>query len=111
MSTSPNILLIHSDQHRYDCLGINGHPFIETPNLDRLAAEGINFTHAFTPIPLCTPARNCLLHGQWSTEHGCIMNADSEAPGEPALWGGALVLAALAANFSAGLRTRASVPI
>jgi len=84
MSLSPNILLIHSDQHRYDCLGVNGHPFIETPNLDRLAAEGMNFTHAFTPIPLCTPARNCLLHGQWSTEHGCIANADTEAPGEAA---------------------------
>lgn len=84
MSTSPNILLIHSDQHRYDCLGINGHPFIETANLDQLAAEGMNFTHAFTPIPLCTPARNCLLHGQWSTEHGCIANADTEAPRTPA---------------------------
>jgi len=82
-SSSPSILLIHSDQHRYDCLGVNGHPFIQTPNLDRLAAEGMNFTHAFTPIPLCTPARNCLLHGQWSTEHGCIANADTEAPGEP----------------------------
>jgi arylsulfatase A-like enzyme len=83
MSRRPNILLIHSDQHRYDCLGVNGHPFIQTPNLDRLAGEGMNFTHAFTPIPLCTPARNCLLHGQWSFQHGCIMNCDSEAPAEP----------------------------
>jgi arylsulfatase A-like enzyme len=79
MTTPTNILLIHSDQHRFDCLGVNGHPFLKTPNLDRLAREGMNFTHAFTPIPICSPARNCLLHGQWPTEHGCIMNSDSEA--------------------------------
>jgi len=84
MAEPSNILLIHSDQHRYDCLACNGHPFIQTPNLDRLASEGVNFTHAFTPIPLCTPERNCLLHGQWSTEHGCIANSDTEAPVEPA---------------------------
>ena len=83
MSGPTNILLIHSDQHRYDCLGVNGHPLLQTPNLDRLAAEGMNFTHAFTPIALCTPARNCLLHGQWSGQHGCIMNCDAEAPAEP----------------------------
>jgi arylsulfatase A-like enzyme len=76
----PNILLIHSDQHRYDCVGVNGHPLVRTPNMDRLAAEGVNFTHAFTPIPLCVPARNCLLHGVWTTTHRCIANYDTEAP-------------------------------
>lgn len=77
--SSPNILLIHSDQHRYDCLGANGHPFLKTPNLDRLAGEGVDFSHAFCPIPLCTPARSCLLSGQWSFRHGCIANSDTEA--------------------------------
>jgi hypothetical protein len=48
----PNILLIHSDQHRADCLGVAGHPLIETPNLDGLAREGVRFTHAFT-LPTC----------------------------------------------------------
>ncbi|MHB1357794.1 MAG: sulfatase-like hydrolase/transferase, partial [Anaerolineae bacterium] len=43
----PNILLIHSDQHRYDCLGVNGHPNVQTPHLDRLAREGVNFTSAY----------------------------------------------------------------
>lgn len=79
----PNILLIHSDQHRYDCLGVNGHPFLQTPVLDRLAAEGVNCTHAFTPIPLCVPARNSLLLGQWPTQHQCIANFDTEAPRPP----------------------------
>lgn len=73
-----NILLIHSDQHRYDCLGVNGHPVVQTPYLNQLAAEGSNFTHAFCPIPLCTPARASLLTGQWPTQHGTLANPDTE---------------------------------
>jgi len=74
----PNILFIYSDQHRYDCVGANGHPLIKTPNMDRLAAEGANFSHAFTPIPICVPARCSLLTGQWATQHGVIWNYDGE---------------------------------
>lgn len=74
----PNILLIHADQHRADCLGVNGHPFLQTPNLDRLAADGANFTRAYTPIPLCTPARTSLLTGQWPMQHGVIANHGTE---------------------------------
>lgn len=81
--TRQNILLIQSDQHRYDCVGANGHPLLKTPNMDRLADEGMNFSQAYTPIPLCVPVRNCLLHGQWSTEHLCIANYDAEAPRAP----------------------------
>jgi arylsulfatase A-like enzyme len=76
----PNVVLIQSDQHRYDCMGANGHPFLRTPNLDRLAAEGVNFSHAFCPIPLCMPTRSSLLCGQWPAEHLHIANQDSEAP-------------------------------
>jgi len=72
------ILLIHSDQHRFDCLGVNGHPIVKTPNLDRLAAQGTNFTGAYTPNPLCTPARNSLLLGQWSFQHGVLANPETE---------------------------------
>ncbi len=76
--TRPNILLIHADQHRADCLGVNGHPFLQTPNLDQLAAQGANFTRAYTPIPLCTPARTSLLTGQWPMQHGVIANHGTE---------------------------------
>jgi len=76
----PNILLIQSDQHRYDCLGAHGHPLLRTPHLDRLAAEGVDFSHAFTPIAVCVPARNCLAHGQWSCQHGAIANWGTEVP-------------------------------
>ena len=41
----PNILLIHTDQQRWDAVGVNGNPDIKTPNLDQLAEEGINFDH------------------------------------------------------------------
>ena len=74
----PNILLVHADQHRYDCVGAAGHPLIQTPALDRLAREGVHYTHAYTPIPVCTPARASLLTGTWPARHGFITNADSE---------------------------------
>lgn len=76
---APNILLIMSDQHRFDCLGCNGHPFVRTPHLDALAAAGVNFTRAFCPAPICTPARVSLLTGLWPAQHGVITNWDSEA--------------------------------
>jgi len=80
MPQHPNVLFIHSDQHRFDCLGANGHPVLRTPNLDRLARSGVNFTHAFCPIPLCTPTRSSLLFGQWPTGHLAIANSNTEAP-------------------------------
>jgi arylsulfatase A-like enzyme len=87
----PNILLIHSDQHRFDCVGINGHQQIKTPNLDRLANEGVNFTQAYTPTPICSPARASLVTGQWPTQHGCVNISHTESHHcanlkSPALW-------------------------
>ncbi len=74
----PNILLIHSDQHRFDSLGVNGNPIVRTPHLDALAAEGVNFTRAFTTIPICSPARASLMTGTWPTRHGCLCIPTSE---------------------------------
>ncbi|MBQ7650508.1 MAG: sulfatase-like hydrolase/transferase [Victivallales bacterium] len=79
----PNILMIFSDQHRFDCLGVNGHPMVRTPNLDRLAATGTNFTNAFTSSPICVPARNSLMHGNWPCKHQGICNGGTEAPRGP----------------------------
>jgi arylsulfatase A-like enzyme len=78
MGAQPNILLIHVDQHRHDCLGVGGHPAAVTPHLDRLAAEGLHFTHAFCPAPICTPARTSLLTGVYATQHGCLANKGTE---------------------------------
>jgi len=80
MSRPPNILLVQADQHRYDCLGASGHPLVRTPSLDRLAAEGVQFTRAYCPIPVCVPARNSLITGAWPSQHGVIANWGTEAP-------------------------------
>lgn len=74
----PHILFIYTDQHRYDCMGNTGHPLVRTPYLDQLAREGVSFSHAFTPIPICVPARCSLLSGQWPSQHGVVFNYDGE---------------------------------
>lgn len=59
----PHILFIMSDQMRHDAVGYLGNTVVKTPNLDRLAASGISFTNAFTPNPMCVPARASLTTG------------------------------------------------
>jgi arylsulfatase A-like enzyme len=76
----PNLLLLLSDQHRYDCIAAHGHTVVRTPALDRLAAEGVTFRHAFTPAPVCVPARTSLLHGCWPSRHQCLMNEGLGVP-------------------------------
>lgn len=66
----PNLILITTDQQRGDCLGINGNRLIETPNLDHLAARGVNFRRAYSTCPVCIPARRTLLSGQSPDSHG-----------------------------------------
>lgn len=66
----PNILLITTDQQRHDHLGAAGMPGIPTPHLDRLATEGIRFTRAYCPSPICTPARVSMLTGLYPSSHG-----------------------------------------
>lgn len=60
----PNFLLIMSDNHYYSHLGTYGDSVVETPNIDRLADRGVQFTNAFCASPSCTPARSALLAGQ-----------------------------------------------
>ena len=61
---APNILFIMTDQQRWDCVGANGNALIKTPNLDRLAAGGANFTHAFVQAPVCVPSRVIFFTGR-----------------------------------------------
>jgi arylsulfatase A-like enzyme len=72
MSTpkNPHILLITTDQQRYDALGINGNRVVETPNLDALAARGANFDRCYVTCPVCIPARRTLLSGLHPQTHG-----------------------------------------
>jgi len=70
----PNIVVILSDDHRWDHLGITGHPFIKTPNLDRLASEGVLFENAFVTTSLCSPSRASFLTGTYAHTHGVKNN-------------------------------------
>jgi N-acetylglucosamine-6-sulfatase len=70
----PNIIFILSDDHRWDHLSYQGHPFIETPNMDRLATEGIHFDNAFVTTSLCSPSRASFLTGNYAHTHGVKNN-------------------------------------
>ena len=65
----PNILFIMTDQQRWDCVAANGNKLIKTPNLDRLAARGANFTHAFVASPVCVPSRISFFTGRYAHSH------------------------------------------
>ena len=66
----PNILWICTDQQRFDTIGALGNPYVSTPNIDRLVAEGVAFTHAYCQSPICTPSRASFLTGLYpSTVH------------------------------------------
>ncbi len=74
MPTQPNIIFIFSDQQRWDTVGAYGQPLPVTPNLDRMAREGVLYENAFTCQPVCGPARACLQTGRYATEIGCYRN-------------------------------------
>jgi choline-sulfatase len=78
-----NILLVMVDQLVPFLTGAYGHPVVRTPNLDRLASEGIRFDAAYTPYPLCSPARAALLTGRYASELGCYDNAAELHADEP----------------------------
>jgi choline-sulfatase len=60
-----NLLFILSDQHSRDAMGCQGHPLVETPNLDRLAAGGTRFQNAYVNCPICVPSRASLMTGRY----------------------------------------------
>src|SRR5262245_2584205 len=81
-----NILFIISDEHQARALSCAGHPIVRTPNIDRLAARGTRFTAAYTPCPICVPARASLATGRYVHDIGYWDNAmgyDGRVPG----WG------------------------
>ena len=69
-----NTIVFFTDQQRGDTLGANGNPSGLTPNLDYYGAKGINFRNAFTPQPVCGPARSVMQTGKFATKTGCFRN-------------------------------------
>lgn len=74
MGKSPNILIICSDQQRFDTLGCYGNPFVHTPNLDRLAEDGVLFERAYCQNPVCTPSRASFMTGRYPRTTCCRQN-------------------------------------
>ena len=70
----PNVVFILTDDQRWDHLSCMGHPFLKTPNIDRLAEEGALFENAFVTTSLCSPSRASFLSGLYAHTHGVVNN-------------------------------------
>ena len=78
-TNKPNLIVILVDDLRFDETGASGHPYLKTPNIDRLAREGARFANAFHTTPLCSPNRASIVTGQYASRHGIIDNVGREA--------------------------------
>lgn len=75
MPTRPNILLMMAEQTRWDTIAALGNPFIQTPAIDRLVAEGTSFTSAYCTAPVCVASRCSLVLGRYAHQTGCTANS------------------------------------
>lgn len=79
---SPNILFVLCDDHRFDCFGAAGHPYLETPHLDQMARDGAMMTRAYVTTSLCSPSRASILTGLYAHNHRVV---DNYHPVDPTL--------------------------
>lgn len=79
----PNIVFILIDDQRFDAASELGHPFLETPHLDRLIERGVLFENAFVTTSLCSPSRASILTGQYAHRHGVLDNRTRLDPQTP----------------------------
>lgn len=70
----PNVVVILTDDQRWDALGCAGHSHLKTPRMDQLAAEGVHFQNAFCTTSLCSPCRASILSGLYAHSHGVVNN-------------------------------------
>lgn len=71
----PNIVFICSDQHAARCIGYAGHPVVQTPNLDRIARQGVIFTNHYCANPVCAPGRASMMTGMYASDVGSYCNS------------------------------------
>ncbi|MEM6688916.1 MAG: sulfatase [Planctomycetota bacterium] len=76
-----NVVFILTDDHRFDAMGFAGHPFLNTPNLDSIAANGVHLKNAFVTTSLCSPSRASILTGMYTHRHRVIDNNRLVPPG------------------------------
>lgn len=79
----PNVLFICTDQQRYDALGCCGNPHVQTPAIDRLAADGVLFEQCYVQSPVCSPSRASLVTGTYVHNHGLWANGVTLPDSEP----------------------------
>src|SRR3954470_8982748 len=77
----PNVVFVLTDDQRWDCLSCAGHPHLKTPNIDRLAREGVFFKNAFCTTSLCSPCRATILSGLYAHSHK-VLNNFTEYPND-----------------------------
>lgn len=87
MNNKTNVLFILSDQHNAKVLGHKNHPDVNTPNLDKMAANGIRFDNAITQNPICTPSRMSWISGQYCHNHGYYGLSGHNPDGLPTVFG------------------------
>jgi len=85
MPAAKNVLWIMADQLRWDYLSCYGHPYLDTPHLDALAAKGVRFDAAFVQSPFCGPSRMSYYTGRYCRSHGATWNGFPLRVGEPTL--------------------------
>ncbi len=85
LSKRPNVLLILTDQQSNIALGANGNPYLKTPAMDSLAAEGVSFTQSYATYPVCSPSRSSLMTGRMPHETGVMKNRVAIRAGLPTL--------------------------
>ena len=95
---APNLLFVMTDQQRFDTLSVNGAPICRTPNLDRLASKGANFTRAFTNAPLCSPARGVMMTGRYPHSNGLTANTHYSETPTPGLKSGEVMISEILAE-------------
>jgi arylsulfatase len=73
----PNILLVTTDQQRFDTCGASAPPFMRTPHFNDISRQGVTFNNAYADCPLCVPARMSIMTGKYATSHGMLNNNSS----------------------------------
>src|ERR1017187_1010138 len=73
-ASRPNILWLMADEFRADAMHCSGNPVVSTPNLDRIAGEGVRFSTAYTVCPVCSPSRASAFSGRYGHVHGVTSN-------------------------------------
>ena len=86
MARRPNVLWLMSDQHNANCTGFAGHPNVKTPNMDRIASEGIRFTNCVTNSPICIPTRLSMATGHYPHNTGIWDNEKHVLNPETPTW-------------------------